>query len=149
MLTLTSYLHVLLRKLGVPFSENMGDDGIFSLKVDNFTYHFKVHSEKYLVIYSLVDASDTIVKECMSNILDMNHFSDEEHSPVFAYDNSARQFLIWNRQKAYDINDGSVLPQLEAIMAANEAIATLITHGKKELDAVVLGIKPQHMGIRC
>jgi hypothetical protein len=34
-------------------------------------------------------------------------------------------------------------------MAANEAIATLITHGKKELDAVVLGIKPQHMGIRC
>lgn len=149
MLVLADYLRVLLSKLGVPFPDDLSNDGIFSLKIGSFTYHFKVHGEKYVVIYSLVDASDAIINACMQHILAMNHFSDEEHAPVFAYDNSAKRFLIWNRQSSNDINDGNVIPQLEIMIATNDAIAAFIAQAENTSSQMVLDITPRHIGIFC
>lgn len=149
MLMLADYLRVLLSKLGVPFPDDLSNDGLFSLKIGGFTYHFKVHGENYVVIYSLVDASDAYINACMQDILAMNHFSDEEHAPVFSYDNSAKHFFIWNRQGSNNINDESVIPQLEAIIATNEAIAAFIAQAENLSCQTVLDITPRHIGILC
>ncbi|WP_376869257.1 CesT family type III secretion system chaperone [Aeromonas veronii] len=149
MLVLADYLRVLLGKLGIPFPDELSNEDVISLKIGYFTYNFKVHSEKFLVIYSLVDASDAINNACMKNILAMNHFSDEEHAPVFAYDNSTKQFLVWNRKSSNDINDENVIPQLEAMIATNEAIAAFIAQAEDVSSPMALDMTPRHIGILC
>ncbi|CAJ1769018.1 hypothetical protein PEKONANI_00330 [Aeromonas jandaei] len=149
MMVLADYLRVLLGKLGIPLPDELSNDGIFSLKIGDFTYHFKIHGGKFLVIYSLFDASDVINNTCMKNILMMNHFSDEEHAPVFAYDNSTKQFLVWNRQSSNDINDENVIPQLEAMIATNEAISAFIAQVENTSSPTALDMTPRHLGILC
>lgn len=149
MLTLEGYLQVLLSKLGIPLPDDMGNRDVFSLEIGRFTYHFKVHAERYLTIYSLVGNEGDIVDRALVGIMNLNHFSDEEYSPVFAYDVNAKKFLIWNRQKVCEIGNESVLPQLEAMMAANNMIETLMAQGEQRNDSVALDIKAPHIGIRC
>lgn len=149
MLVLADYLCVLLSKLGIPCPDELPREGIFSLKIGNFTYHFKIHGDQFLVIYALVEASDTVSNACMQGILAMNHFSDEEHAPVFAYDCSAKKYLVWNRQRAASINDENIIPQLEAIISTNEAIAAFIAEAEHESSQEVRDMAPRHIGILC
>jgi len=123
---LNSCFELLQKKIGLkPLEDNVTDE-IITLKIDEFSYHFKEHPMDSIVIYSLFDDLTDISNEKLLNILNENHFSDNELSAVFSYDKQVGCFLNWNRQQIQQVTQESILSQLEVMIQANETIQELL-----------------------
>ena len=117
---------MLKKKIGLKTQKNNITDEIITLKIGEFSYHFKEHSMDSIVIYSLFDDLTDISNEKLLNILNENHFSDNELSTVFSYNKQVGCFLNWNRQKIQQVTEESILSQLEVMIQANETTQELL-----------------------
>ena len=132
MSNLTNCFQLLLKKIGLDANAQNLNKEIISLKVGNFTYHFKEFPEDHLIIYSLLNNEPKVNMNILLCILNENHFSEQLAQPVFSYDKNKQQFVIWNRQLISVLTEQTILEQLEAMISSTEAIKTKLN--KNEID---------------
>lgn|GEM_PF-4240615 len=146
MTQLNNSFQLLVKKLGLDAAESLNEE-IISLEVGDFTCHFKEYPANHITLYTVLEKMPEVGMDLLLSILSENHFSEQLLSPVFSYDQNNQCFLIWNRQPVQGLTGDGILEQLEAVMAFNETVQTILSEGGND-DHFAVSQREPH-GIHC